>query len=152
MAIKRAPSLLPTIRLITLVVAVLSSFPLVTSALFYKNALLNRGTVLDFAPHSGFLQSETTPLMGFTDYQHQKHVASPQSTLGIGEIARGESRRIRYDPVNPANFRLDTPLGMWGVSVAILLCGLLPLLLVSARISAQSKRPPAPSGPVRRRR
>ncbi len=151
MAIKRAPSLLPTFRLIALVVAVLCSFPLITSALFYKNALLNRGTVLNFAPHSGFLQSETAPLMGFTDYQHQKHVASPQSTLGIGEIVRGDSRRIRYDPVDPENFRLDTPLGMWGVSVIILLCGLLPFLLLHTLVSAQGRRGEA-AGPVQRLR
>ncbi len=152
MNIKRPRSALHTFRLVALAATLLCSIPLVNSALFYKTALLNRGTVLDFAPNSGFLQPATTPIMAFTDYQHQKHTASPQSALGIGEIARGDTRRIRYDPVNPDNFRLDTPLGMWGASLLTLLYGLLPLLLINAKISAQSKHGSAPKGPVIRRR
>lgn len=152
MLIQRPRSSLHTLRLVALAATLLFSIPLVNSALFYKTALLNSGTVLDFAPNSGLLQPETTPIMAFTDYQHQKHTASPQSALGIGEIARGDTRRIRYDPVNPDNFRLDTPLGMWGASLLTLLYGLLPLLLINARISAENKRDSAPKGPVSRLR
>ncbi len=152
MNIQRPRSSLYALRLIALAATLLFSIPLVNSALFYQTALLNRGTVLDFAPNSGFLQPATTPVMAFTDYLHQKHTASPQSALGIGEIARGDTRRIRYDPVNPDNFRLDTPLGMWGASLLTLLFGLLPLLLLSATISARNKRGSAPKGPISRQR
>jgi hypothetical protein len=152
MNIQRPRSPLHILRFVALAATLLCSIPLVNSALFYKVALLNRGTVLDFAPNSGFLQPETTPVMAFTDYLKQKHTASPQSALGIGDIARGDTRRIRYDPVNPDNFRLDTPLGMWGASLLTLLYGLLPLLLIHALLSAQNKRPDRRNGPVNRLR
>lgn len=151
MNINRPRSMLHFLRQLALVATLLCTFPLVTSGLFYQTALLNEGTVLDFAPNSGAFQPESTPVLAFTDYMHQKHIATPQSALGAGAVQRGDVLRLRYDPENPENFRLDTPLGMWGVSVIILLCGLLPFLLLHLLVSAQRQRGEA-AGPVQRLR
>ncbi len=137
MATKRPPSLLRTLRFIALAATLLGSGPLVSSLFFYQTALLTGGIVLDFAPNDALFEPNTTPVLAFVDYQKQKIIATPYSALGADNVLRGDRLRIKYDPVTPENFRLDTPLGMWGASVLKLLYGLVPLIVLSRMIAAK---------------
>ncbi len=150
MATNPPSSLLSTLRLIALAATLLGSGSLISSFLFYKNALLTGGIVLEFAPNDAAFQPDITPIVAFADYQKQKFIASPDSAFGADNMLLGQRLRIKYDPVNPANFRLDTPLGMWGRGVIRLLYGLVPFLVLSFILAGKSKRAPVQPRPSAR--
>ncbi len=145
---KNSPSsLLSTLRLIALAATLLASGPLISSLLFYKNALLTGGIVLEFAPNDAIFEPDTTPVIAFVDYRRQKYIAVPDSAFGADNVLLGQRLRLKYDPVNPENFRLDTPLGMWGRSVIRLLYGLVPFLILSVLLAGKGKRAPVQAPP-----
>jgi len=150
MAINPPSSLLSTLRLVALAATLLGSGPFISSLLFYKNALLTDGIVLEFAPNDAAFEPDITPVVAFVDYQKQKFIAAPDSAFGADNMFLGQRLRIKYDPVNPANFRLDTPLGMWGRGVIRLLYGLVPFLVLSFLLAGKSKRAPVQPRPSTR--
>ncbi len=143
MATKRPPSLLRTLRLIALAVALLGIGKLVSTVLFSNNAYYANGIILDFAPTDEFFSPKTTPIIAFVDFRDQKQLAAPESALGTENLFLGQKVLIRYDPNTPKILRIDTPIGLWGTGVIRILFGLVPFVILSLVISAQGKRAPA---------
>jgi len=133
-------SLLATLRLIALAATFLGSGPFIASLLFYQNALLTDGIVLEFAPNNAVFEPDITPVIAYVDYRRQKFIAAPDSAFGADNMFLGQRLRLKYDPATPENFRLDTPLGMWGRGIIRLLYGLVPFLILSFLLASKSKR------------
>lgn len=142
MATKRPSSILRVLRLIALAATFLGSTNLVSTVVFYNSSFPTQGIILDFAQTDEAFSSGRTPIIAFTDYQNQKHFATPLSAVGSAYYILGQKRPIRYVRDSPEVFRIDTLIGMWGSGVIGLLYGLVPFVLLSVLISANRKGAP----------
>ena len=142
MARKRPFSILRTLRFVALVATLLNSVGLVSTVLFYNSSIPAQGIILEWAPSDEAFSTGRTPVIAFIDHRNQKHLLAPQSAAGTANDRMARKIPIRYNPDNPAIFRIDTLMGMWATGVISLLYGLVPLVLLSLLIAATGKKAP----------